>query len=221
MQEVSSCCISITAGNLQYIQAQRGSERSHPGEEAGGIARSVAFSMPFRFKMACEATTYACYILLKRNTFWSRLICRKTWPSVIQSRPSKILNCLQLIELISSLNRGVSADSVDQEQVEELVQGLEKINPTKSPLKSPLINGQWELIYTTSAGIVGTKKPPYLRPQGPIYQLIGLLSEEMSNPRTLFSAVNLCEQENEKRSQQASLSAQCTNFNEGLFVCVL
>ena len=82
---------------------------------------------------------------------------------------------LQLLEVISSLNRGVSADEIDKERVEELAQDLEKINPTKKPLKSPLINGQWELVYTTSDGILGTKKPPYLRPQGPIYQLIGLL----------------------------------------------
>ena len=81
---------------------------------------------------------------------------------------------MQLIEAISSLNRGVSADDIDKEQIEELVQGLESINPTKKPLASPLINGQWELIYTTSAGILGSKKPPYLRPQGPIYQLIGV-----------------------------------------------
>lgn len=80
---------------------------------------------------------------------------------------------MQLIEVISELNRGVSADIIDKERVEELAQGLEKINPTKTPLKSPLINGQWELIYTTSDGILGTKKPPIFRPRGPIYQLIG------------------------------------------------
>lgn len=80
---------------------------------------------------------------------------------------------LQLLDVIAGLNRGVSADEIDRAKVDELAQELEKINPTKQPLKSPLVNGQWELIYTTSASIIGTKKPPYLRPQGPIYQLIG------------------------------------------------
>ncbi len=33
--------------------------------------------------------------------------------------------------------------------------------------------GKWELIYTTSGSILGTSRPPFLRPIGPIYQFIG------------------------------------------------
>jgi len=33
--------------------------------------------------------------------------------------------------------------------------------------------GKWELIYTTSGSILGTGRPPFLRPIGPIYQFIG------------------------------------------------
>ena len=53
------------------------------------------------------------------------------------------------------------------------MQALEKLNPTKAPLASPLINGKWELVYTTSASVVGSSKPAFLRPSGPIYQYIG------------------------------------------------
>jgi hypothetical protein len=32
-------------------------------------------------------------------------------------------------------------------------------------------SGKWELLYTTSASILGTGRPPLLRPSGPIYQV--------------------------------------------------
>ena len=50
---------------------------------------------------------------------------------------------------------------------------LERSNPTASPLASDLLNGQWELLYTTSDSILGTNKPSFLRPGGPIYQILG------------------------------------------------
>lgn len=107
----------------------------------------------------------------------------------------------QLLEVISRLSRGASASASDKEevlsvpkklhclqgasealrhnqcvhpsQVEQLAQQLERINPTKKVLASPLLSAKWELKYTTSASILGTNKPPFLRPQGPIYQTIG------------------------------------------------
>lgn len=53
---------------------------------------------------------------------------------------------LQLLELIEPLKRGLVASEEDQEQVEALVQQLEKMNPTPKPLESPLLNGRWELV---------------------------------------------------------------------------
>lgn len=95
--------------------------------------------------------------------------------------------------MISELNRGVTADAVDRERVEELAQELEKLNPTRKPLASPLVNGKWELIYTTSDSILGTKKPPFLRPQGSIYQLIGSLPPTSYPSPPLFACVaRLC-----------------------------
>lgn len=37
---------------------------------------------------------------------------------------------------------------------------MEAVNPTKEPLKSDLLNGKWELIYTTSASILQAKVRP-------------------------------------------------------------
>lgn len=39
----------------------------------------------------------------------------------------------------------------------QLARKVEAVNPTKEPLKSDLVNGKWELIYTTSASILQAK----------------------------------------------------------------
>lgn len=77
-----------------------------------------------------------------------------------------------LLEAIAPLKRGLLATPEDAEAVEAAAQALERLNPTPKALSSPLINGQWELLYTTSASILGAKKPAFLRPSGPIFQLI-------------------------------------------------
>lgn len=84
------------------------------------------------------------------------------------------LNALkqELLDAIAPLNRGVKATEEDKEKVEELASKLEALNPTKNPVESPLINGKWKLVYTTSESILGAKKPEFLRPSGPIYQCI-------------------------------------------------
>ena len=66
-------------------------------------------------------------------------------------------------------------------QVEELAAELERLNPNKNALASPLINAKWRLLYTTSASILGTSKPPFLRPIGPIYQTIDAVNLTAKN----------------------------------------
>ena len=69
-------------------------------------------------------------------------------------------------------------------QVEELASELERLNPNKNALTSPLINAKWRLLYTTSASILGTSKPPFLRPIGPIYQTIDAVNLTARNEET-------------------------------------
>ena len=80
---------------------------------------------------------------------------------------------LQLLSAIEPLQRGVAATDEDQQQVENLIQKLEKVNPNQKSLSSPLINGKWKLLYTTSQSILSKSRPAPLRPNGPIYQYIG------------------------------------------------
>ncbi|KAK4341290.1 hypothetical protein RND71_039791 [Anisodus tanguticus] len=69
----------------------------------------------------------------------------------------------ELLEAIAPLDRGAEATPQDQEIIDQIARKLEVCNPTKEPLKSSLLNGKWELIYTTSKSILQTQRPKILR----------------------------------------------------------
>ncbi|XP_050209854.1 probable plastid-lipid-associated protein 4, chloroplastic [Mercurialis annua] len=69
----------------------------------------------------------------------------------------------ELLDAIAPLDRGAEATPEDQQRVDEIARQLEAVNRTKEPLKSDLINGKWELIYTTSQSILQTSRPKFLR----------------------------------------------------------
>ena len=52
--------------------------------------------------------------------------------------------------------------------------------------------GKWELIYTTSGSILGTSRPPFLRPIGPIFQFIGAHAAARDDVPTAAAAETLC-----------------------------
>lgn len=79
----------------------------------------------------------------------------------------------ELLDLIGGLARGVNASDADKQQVDELARALERQNPNRKALASPLLSGKWELLYTTSGSILGTSRPAFLRPNGPIHQFLG------------------------------------------------
>lgn len=98
----------------------------------------------------------------------------------------------ELLDLIAPLQRGLAASEEDAAAVEAAAQRLERLNPTRSPLASPLINGKWELLYTTSDSILGRKKPAFLRPSGPIYQTLdtGALRARNRESAPLYNTVS-------------------------------
>lgn len=69
----------------------------------------------------------------------------------------------ELLDAIASLDRGADATPEDQQRIDQIARQLEAVNPTKQPLKSSLLDGKWELIYTTSQSILQTKRPKFLR----------------------------------------------------------
>nr|GFB63715.1 hypothetical protein [Tanacetum cinerariifolium] len=71
-----------------------------------------------------------------------------------------------------------------QELVDQIARKLEAVNKVKEPLKSDLINGKWELLYTTSQSILQTKRPKILRANGKIYQAINVDTLRAQNMET-------------------------------------
>ncbi|RYQ82817.1 hypothetical protein Ahy_B10g101384 isoform B [Arachis hypogaea] len=70
----------------------------------------------------------------------------------------------ELLQAIAPLDRGADATPDDQQTVDQIARKLEAVNPTKEPLKSNLLDGKWELIYTTSQSILQTKVTANLTP---------------------------------------------------------
>ena len=83
----------------------------------------------------------------------------------------------------SEINRGDGASADDQAEIERLASALEALNPTADVLASPLINGRWQLAYTTSASILGVGKK--LKPIGPIYQSLDVPTLTARNDDTV------------------------------------
>ncbi|KAL5789824.1 hypothetical protein ACOSQ2_004712 [Xanthoceras sorbifolium] len=79
-----------------------------------------------------------------------------------KGKDAKILK-EELLQAIAPLDRGAEATPDDQQTVDQIARKLEQVNPTKAPLKSDLLNGKWELIYTTSQSILQTQRPKFLR----------------------------------------------------------
>ena len=80
---------------------------------------------------------------------------------------------MQLLQAAERVKRGLTATDEDKASIDEMAKALEAVNPNPESLSAKEINGRWKLVYTTSEGILGKKRLPFLRPIGPIYQIIG------------------------------------------------
>ncbi|KAJ4762720.1 Plastid-lipid associated protein PAP / fibrillin family protein [Rhynchospora pubera] len=90
----------------------------------------------------------------------------------------------ELLQAIEPLDRGAEATPEDKERIDQIASELEAVNTIKEPLKSDLLNGKWELIYTTSRSILATERPKFLRPNGKIYQAINADTLRAQNMET-------------------------------------
>ncbi|MFK8183123.1 MAG: PAP/fibrillin family protein [Phormidesmis sp.] len=78
----------------------------------------------------------------------------------------------ELKTAIASKNRGITATPDDRQLIASLVARIEEVNPTPSPLSAlDLLAGDWRLLYTTSAELLGIDNVP-LAQLGNIYQCI-------------------------------------------------
>lgn len=97
---------------------------------------------------------------------------------------------VQLLTSLQSLGRGLNASDEDKQRINSLAKELERMNPTKNVL-GPELSAKWKLEYTTSDSILGTKRPPFFRPFGDIFQTIRAEKLEARNQETwpFFNAV--------------------------------
>ena len=90
------------------------------------------------------------------------------------------LKAALLLALVDT-ERGLRVEKDRAKKIEQLARALEAKNPTRSPLKSPLMNGRWALQYTTATSVLGKGKPGFARPRGPIFQTVDIFTAQVKN----------------------------------------
>lgn len=86
-----------------------------------------------------------------------------------------------LLAAIAPTNRGLLASSAQKQDILSKVTQLEKRNPNPTPLDAPaLLNGNWQLLYTTSTELLGIDGFPLLA-LGNIYQCLRIDDQRIYN----------------------------------------
>ena len=70
-------------------------------------------------------------------------------------------------------NNGITSTKEERSIISELAKKLEKVNPTKKLTTSPLMNGKWNLVYTTNEGSSAGKIGQFV---GSVNQVVDLES---------------------------------------------
>ncbi|XP_019078777.1 probable plastid-lipid-associated protein 4, chloroplastic isoform X3 [Vitis vinifera] len=101
---------------------------------------------------------------LEFSGYWKWRTGVSFFPSFLtKSKDSEALK-EELFTAIAPLDRGAEATAQDQELVDQIARKLEAVNKIKEPLKSDLLNGKWELLYTTSQSVLQTQVTANLVP---------------------------------------------------------
>ena len=66
---------------------------------------------------------------------------------------------MKRIESNGTVGPWAKATDEDKEAIDAAARELERLNPNPRALKCDLLNGEWELLYTTSASILGATRP--------------------------------------------------------------
>ena len=123
--------------------------------------------------------------------------------------PSRNVLKTKILDLASQTNRGLLASPEQKDEILQLFEKLERMNPTKGPLKSNKVNGNWSLDYTTSDTILGKGGFPRI---GPIIQMIDTKTLSAFNSEVVsYFGVKI------PRKITAELSPQSNQFTEVKF----
>jgi hypothetical protein len=92
-----------------------------------------------------------------------------------------MLEKAELLERLANQNRGLAATAEDQVAIAATIARLEERNPTPNPLSAlSLLEGNWQLLYTTSQELLGIDRVPLLN-LGEIYQCIRTQGSKIYN----------------------------------------
>ncbi len=100
-----------------------------------------------------------------------------------------MLEKTDLLDAIAPTNRGLLAIPEQKEDILSKVARLEERNPTSNPLAATdLLNGNWQLLYTTSAELLGIDRFPLLG-LGNIYQCVRMEQQRIYNLAEIRAAL--------------------------------
>ncbi len=92
----------------------------------------------------------------------------------------------ELLNAIAGKNRGLLATPIEKQAIMAAIAQLEDRNPTPRPLEAAeMLEGNWRLLYTTSAELLGIDRFPLLK-LGQIYQFIALGDRKIYNIAEVF-----------------------------------
>jgi len=87
----------------------------------------------------------------------------------------------ELLEAIAGKNRGLLASATDRQAILAAIVRLEERNPCPNPLAATAqLEGNWQLLYTTSSDLLGIDRFPLLK-LGQIYQIIRVQPAQIFN----------------------------------------
>lgn len=94
---------------------------------------------------------------------------------------SQMLGKTELLRTLAVQNRGLLTQESDRQAILAAITRLEELNPTPHPLTAlGKLEGDWQLLYTTSQGLLGLDRLPLCQ-LGQIYQCIRTAQQAIYN----------------------------------------
>ena len=120
-----------------------------------------------------------------------------------------------ILELANKTQRGLRINSEEEIRMQEMFSSLEKLNPNKNSLSSSLLNGTWDLQYTTSDAILSKKSS--FKPVGKILQKLDLQKLTAENSEVIDYGLFKMPRKVTAELKPTSKSAVAVQFKEFSF----
>ncbi|KAH7293737.1 hypothetical protein KP509_28G040000 [Ceratopteris richardii] len=136
--------MAATTASIKFSLQHRDLDRLYAEKKKNSQLLSTSFCSSFLVSQPAFGVT-----VLRKN-------CSPVMASIFPFSRKKDIQIAkeELLEAIAPLDRGADASPDDQGRVDMIAQQLENLCPIKDTVASPLVNGKWELLYTTSSSIL-------------------------------------------------------------------